>query len=216
MNKIIDIIQKLLAKASGTDSPAEAEAFLAKAHDLMETHQIEAHQLQQGHDPMGLTIGLFESSNSVNVHIQRALARYYGCRAIARGYFGYTQIELIGLDSARMTTCLLTPFVLEQFEAAVKKLKKEHKVTDTAARKDIAAALIERISQATSKAKAEAREGTSNSLVVISATNAFVAAHYQGLTKSKSLAGASSAGHKAAAGIAFTQQVTTRNPLALK
>mgnify|MGYP003491477332 CR=1 FL=1 len=39
-DKILDKVRALLAKAAGTEYPAEAEAFLAKAEALMARHAI--------------------------------------------------------------------------------------------------------------------------------------------------------------------------------
>lgn len=46
MSKIEDTIAKLLAKAEGTNHPAEAEAFMAKAEELMLKHGIELAHLE--------------------------------------------------------------------------------------------------------------------------------------------------------------------------
>lgn len=48
MSKIEQTIAKLLAKAESTNHPAEAEAFMAKAEELMLKHGIEQAMLQHG------------------------------------------------------------------------------------------------------------------------------------------------------------------------
>lgn len=47
---VMDKVQKLLAKANGTDNQAEAEAFFAKAAQLMTQHGIEQHELKSAEE----------------------------------------------------------------------------------------------------------------------------------------------------------------------
>lgn len=129
MAKIIDTIKALLAKAASTEFESEAEVFLAKAHELMEKHQLEAEDLETD-DPLGHE-RIYEVRNPYGTDWDFALlfplARYFGCQAIRiDGLHWYKdgklkpkfEMEIIGRESARITVIEMHKYLV----ATVKKL----------------------------------------------------------------------------------------------
>lgn len=118
---ITDKIKQIIAKAQSTTSEAEADAFMAMAARLMEKHQIEAHQLGEN-DPMGFTRSdprPKSGPSSYRPKVLAALARYYGCKPINVAVSGLGNnvkysLELVGPESARVTTMLMMDFVWNQ------------------------------------------------------------------------------------------------------
>jgi hypothetical protein len=124
--KIADKIRALIAKANSTEHEAEAAAFMAKAQELLERHQLDLGDLQDADDPVVINTTGFEqteSSPSWYKDLYVALGALYGCKAVmnptliktSRGNtrWGYS-IELTGRESAIVTAQLMFPWVKEQ------------------------------------------------------------------------------------------------------
>lgn len=120
---IIEKIKALLAKAASTDNEHEAEVFLAKAHELMERHQLDANDLEAD-DPVNHEETYRRKSAATpdwDFMLMFAVARYYGCEAIriekARGW----AVGLVGRDSARITAIEMHKYLV----ATVRRLARE-------------------------------------------------------------------------------------------
>lgn len=103
---IVEKIKALLAKAASTDHQAEAEVFLAKAHELMEKHQLEAHDLEND-DPVDGE-GYYEKGNVAaapdwDFMLIFAVAKYFGCKACRTNKGRKWIMDLVGRESARIT-----------------------------------------------------------------------------------------------------------------
>lgn len=121
---IIVKIKALLAKAAGTDNEHEAEVFLAKAHELMEKHQLESLDLETD-DPIAEE-KVYPRNNPDGVDwdftLLFSVARYFGCKAIRlnqrpKGFI----MGLIGRESARVTATEMHLYLI----AEVKRLAKQ-------------------------------------------------------------------------------------------
>jgi hypothetical protein len=77
-------IQALLAKANGTDNEHEAEAFMAKAMDLLAEHQLDLGELVGDDDPILHHVGLKQASSghAWRWRLYSAVAQFYGCKSI--------------------------------------------------------------------------------------------------------------------------------------
>jgi hypothetical protein len=190
MNKIKDKIRALLAKAQGTDNANEAEAFLAKASELMERHQLELFELNV-EDPIGMTKGVDAQPGppSYKSDVQRALAKFYGARPVINCKAnGHWTIEICGPESSRLTTELMTDFVWQQVNDQAKKLVTPY-CNKQAAIRQVAKALCDRIYTELKERKVkQVNDGTSSSLVVMDAVQLWIEKHYQNLSKTKSQA----------------------------
>lgn len=218
-SKLHRIIKALLAKAQSTDSKEESDAFMAKAYEMMEEHQISAFSL--GEDPIGVTDGVTGQPGmaSYKPQVQTALAKLYGARPVIH----YTEgnrwiVKLFGPESARITTELMTPFVWSQICVQGKAWGIDHGRDSQAGTREVAKAFISRINAEVGRRSREARrEGTSHSLVVVDATKAFIATIYPNLGKvARKTKKISMNAMERAAGISTHQQVSGNQPLALR
>lgn len=108
-NKIKAKIAALLAKAKGTDNEHEAGAFLAKAMELLEQHQLTMADIDSADDPVERSNGLDGTKwvASWQRDLFRALGKLYGCYSVKVNLQkGYRQ-ELVGRQSAIVTTELM-------------------------------------------------------------------------------------------------------------
>lgn len=112
--KIKARISALLAKAKGTDNEHEAAAFIAKAEEMLEQYQIDLSELGDESDKVRHHSGLDADGKWVaswHRHVYRQLATYYGCKTIkvstAKGY----RQEVVGRESAIVTTDLMFVFI---------------------------------------------------------------------------------------------------------
>lgn len=125
-SKIKAKIAVLLAKAKGTDNEHEADTFLAKAMELLEQHQLSMADLEDADDPVRHDRGLdcTKWTASWQADIYSALARLYGCRVVkCHQIKGYT-LELVGRESAIVTTELMFPWIKEQVNVKGRELFK--------------------------------------------------------------------------------------------
>lgn len=124
-------ISALLAKAQGTDNEHEAEAFMAKAYELLDEHQINVWELRNEEDPFGKDTVLEESTAAPTWrrHLLHAVALYYGASTVrswkaqkwvktgpyTHGWrsVDYT-VTVEGRESARITTLLMYPYIVGQ------------------------------------------------------------------------------------------------------
>lgn len=124
--KIKAKISALLAKAKGTDNEHEAAAFIAKAEELLELYQIELSDLEGEDDKVRHHAGLDADGKWVaswHRQVYRQLGMYYGCESIkvstAKGY----RQELVGRESAIVTTDLMFVFIKGECNRLGRELK---------------------------------------------------------------------------------------------
>lgn len=180
--KIKARIQALLAKANSTEHEAEAEAFLAKANELLREYQLDVADLVDSDDPVVHHVGVrgATSGHAWRWRLYSAVAQLYGCQTIhvdvgfrkadgsewrgARDGKGvpYYEQRLVGHESAVITTDLMYPWIVGQVRAKareiVAKVKDEHPdeaMSEQGQAKRVAAALIQRIQRLIAKDRAE-------------------------------------------------------------
>lgn len=122
---IVEKIKALMAKAASTDNQHEAEAFLAKAYELMERHQLEASDLETDDPVDGEKVyekGSTKAAPDWDFMLVFATARYFGCKAIRiAGRNGKWHLDLVGRQSARITTMEMHKYLV----ATVRRLGRE-------------------------------------------------------------------------------------------
>lgn len=188
-NKIKARIQALLAKANGTDNEHEAEAFMAKAMELLAEHQLDLADLVDADDPIIHHPGLkqAESGHAWRWKLYSAVAQFYGCKSIHVdiGYMknedgsfmrnkkgklieGYEQ-RLVGRESAIITTDLMYPWIVQQVRAKAKDIAKITGMSEQGQAKRVAAALISRIHRLIREARAQepSTPAQKNALVIL-------------------------------------------------
>ncbi len=155
--KIALKIQALIAKAQSTEHQAEAEAFMAKAQQLLEDHQLDLGDLVEAQDPVIINSTAFEqtdSSPSWYKDLFVALGRLYGCKAVkspkliltptGKSRWGYA-IELTGRESAIKTTELMFPWVKKQCQSKGTELSKQTGRANNMEARRVGNALVNRI-----------------------------------------------------------------------
>lgn len=181
-----DKIAKLLAKAEGTNNAAEADAFLAKAMELLEKYQIDIHEIRsrtgRESDPYGHEKGTANLYTSAVWYrgVAVALARYYGCEFIYNKKNMNIIYTLVGRQSSRTTTELMLPFVLSQVTIVARKYMKEqlavgHKIHERAATAHIGAALEQRIWKLILANREHRRDLESRALVPVDPEKEYIA-----------------------------------------
>lgn len=221
-------IAKILEKAKSTDSEAEAEMLLAKATQMMEEHQIAAHELGDSSDPIGMTVGCSNvqaGPPSYKYEVQRALAAYYGCKSIRmwdplvwdsakqRMKPQTWRQEMVGSLSARVTTEMMTEYVWDQLKALARSQGAEFGVKPAIQLRKLANAMSLRVWKLVRENRARATpevrtQAASNALVLVkTATEAKYAELYP-QTKTTQARGRSSneAARAGAAGISLHRQ----------
>lgn len=157
IQKIKQRIMALLAKANGTDNEHEAEAFLAKAMELMQQYQLDVSDMVDADDPILHHTGLSqaESGHAWRWKLYSAVAQLYGCKSIhvdvgyrpgAKGKMTpWYEQRLVGRESAIITTDLMYPWIVDQVRKAAKDIAKITGMSEQGQAKRVAAALITRI-----------------------------------------------------------------------
>lgn len=184
MDNIKSKIEKILAKARSTDNEAEAAIFLAKAEALMEEHQIGLLDLGSD-DPMGKGIGMSgtPSSPTWQRHLMNQLATYYGARTVRCRVYrnGREEFDLYvcGPESARVTTELMYPFVIEQIRKEGRAAAGAMGMKPEAAIRRVANALthsLARMQAEKAKEKPKTQAAAKNALVKVDALTAYMEA----------------------------------------
>lgn len=229
-NKIKARIMALLAKAKGTDNEHEAEAFLAKAMELMQQYQLDVSDMVDTDDPILHHTGLSqaESGHAWRWKLYSAVAQLYGCKSIhvdvgyRPGKGGkmtpWYEQRLVGRESAIITTDLMYPWIVEQVRKAAKDIAKVTGMSEQGQAKRVAAALISRIhkiirdQQATEPTTAAGR----NALVVLNQVVAKYDELYPNAETMKSRGSVTDGlARKAAEGIGLHRQTSGQSQLRL-
>lgn len=172
---IIRKIKALLAKAASTEHEAEADAFMCKAQELLEKHQMNPSMLS---DEDIVHMQLLEGSDKGDIWRYRllgAVARLYGCEYIHHHRNGRWQLEITGYESSVKTTELMYPFIVEQCRVAAKKISQATGEPAINTVKPVAAALIIRINKLCrerDEKQAAPTEAGRNALVLMGNVNA--------------------------------------------
>ncbi|MGC0415139.1 DUF2786 domain-containing protein [Embleya sp. AB8] len=121
-------IRALLAKAESSEFPEEAEAFTAKAQELMTRHRIDEALLgaQEGsrHAPAACRIGVDNPYEGAKALLLDAVADANGCQAIWSSSLGFSTV--VGFDSDLDAVELLYTSLLVQATAAMNRAGSRH------------------------------------------------------------------------------------------
>jgi hypothetical protein len=94
---VLDKVRALLAKAESTTFDAEADAFTAKAQELMTRHRIDRAVLDargsgRGEEPVGRRIGVDDPYTDAKAVLLGNVADANGCRAVWSKSLGFTTV----------------------------------------------------------------------------------------------------------------------------
>lgn len=220
-SKIKAKIAALLAKANGTDNEHEREAFMAKAQKLLEEHQLSMGDMIDGDDPVIHSKGMDADGKwipSWHRHIFRALGHLYGCESVhvtsgmmKDGRYKDTwRQELVGRESAIITTELMWPWIKSEIMRIGRDLAKESGLPASREQRSVANALEQRIWQlvrANKPKKNDTRISAKNALVTIDRVKQVMDAHYGELSSGRGTSRTSgAAAREAAKGIGLHRQ----------
>lgn len=123
--RILDRVRALLAKAESTDFPEEAEAFTAKAQELMARHRID-HALLiattgEREQPATRRVGIDNPYEAPKTLLLQVVAEANSCRAVWSKRFGFTSV--VGFPADLESTELLFTSLLVQATRAMTQAK---------------------------------------------------------------------------------------------
>lgn len=223
-SKIKAKIAALLAKAKGTDNEHEADTFLAKAMEMLDQHQLSMADLDDQEDPVKWYAGLdcTKWTASWQVDLYSAIARLYGCRSVKVHKIKGFMLELVGRESATVTTELMFPWIKEQVNAKGRELFKAGGAPDAAnGARLVGNALVRRIWTLIREQEKDDGPKTEaiakNALVTQDRVLAVMQEHYGQLSKGRSRSrGTSSSARELAGGIGLNRQAGGSSQLRLK
>ena len=120
--QMLETIRGLLAKAESTDFEAEAEAFTAKAQELMAAHSIETAMLERGREgdgvsPTSVTVKIHRPYAQPKMHLLSAAAGPNHCRVLWNRY--KEEAVVFGFDNDIAAVELLFTSLLVQATRAM-------------------------------------------------------------------------------------------------
>lgn len=117
----LERVRALLAKAESTNFPEEAEAYTAKAQELMARHSIDyallAMRSSARDEPVGRRVGVENPYEAPKVLLLDAVARANRCRAVWASSFGF--VTVLGFDGDIDAVEMLFTSLLVQATAAM-------------------------------------------------------------------------------------------------
>lgn len=131
MSDILDKIKKVLAKAEGTDNPAEAEVFMNKVQSLLDEHNLTMSKVQHHRldDPVQVThfaATSYKASNWTN-DLVGFLARMYNCDAVIGTVGNHIYYHVVGRQSAAAAFKLMFPYLVSSVRRQAKAMVEEHR-----------------------------------------------------------------------------------------
>ena len=228
--KVKTRIQALIAKANSSEHPEEADAFLAKAMELLAKHQLDINDMVDAGDPILEKVGLSakESGHAWRWNLYSAVARFYGCRTVfsysnpevRKGKVVYDKIvTAVGRESAVMTTDLMYPWIVQQVREQAKRLAPQTGMSEQGQAKRVAAALIRRIYRlvAENEAQAPTTPSAHNALAIKNEVEAEFESRYPNLKKGRAMKLVTDSASRAAAErIGLNRQTSGKTQLKLK
>lgn len=118
---VLEKVRRLLAKAESTTFPAEAEAFTAKAHELMSQHSLDAALAWERHArsdaPVAMRLPIDDPYAGPKAHLLHVVARRSRCRSVEQSHYGLCTVVGFAADLAAVE--LLFTSLLVQAQAAL-------------------------------------------------------------------------------------------------
>lgn len=211
---LLEKIKALLAKAASTDNAAEAEAFAAKAAELMDKYQIDIDQLGEAGDAIGEDTGYTTKERKPvwQNYVASATARYYGCDTVLSTRWDGTKTQFIGRESARMTAMEMLPYFIQTINRLARDMVAEDKARgirsyQRATAHRIGLEFANRLGELTPDRPKAATAAGGNALILLDQQRAWLAEHYPNLKTGKARSFSSSTRHRdAAASIGLARQ----------
>jgi hypothetical protein len=153
-HRVLDRVRALLAKAESTDFPAEAEAYSAKAQELIARHSIEEALTARDRVevvPFAQRIGVDHPYESEKAELLDAVARANHCRTVWSPDFGFSTV--FGFDAdIEAVELLYTSLLVQANRAMVRDEPAKGKARIKAFRRSFLVAYAVRIGERLSRA----------------------------------------------------------------
>ena len=207
-------IQKIMAKATSTNSEAEAESLMAKVQSMLAEHNLTLEQVdatvRATMDPMGRK-NFDNSKHSWENRLFGSVAKYYGASAVIdNGHWTGKKGRptAMGRESSLATLEVMWPFILAEVKRAAKAVAKSDSMSSGAAQRRTAEAMRYRLYSLTVRdEKAAEVAGGGMSLVLKDEVSNEVAKHFPNLSNSrKSQTGSTSSARDAVSKISLNLQ----------
>lgn len=190
MSAILDKIKALLAKAASTSNAHEAEAFAAKASELMEKYQVDIDAIRASDDPVGRDFGYTTKAKTMpwQGSVASAAAMYYGCRTILHtGSYDGSKVEFFGRESARITALEMLPYFIKTINWHAREMARETGWDSYKCAKQVGLEFAHRLRQLAPEMEVANGAVTGrNALVRVDEINAMVESLYPNLGKGRS------------------------------
>jgi len=203
---LLEKIKALLAKAASTDNAAEAEAFAAKAAELMDKYQIDIDQLGQAGDAIGEDTGYTTKERKAvwQNHVASATARYFGCDTVLSSRYEGTRTQFIGRESARMTAMEMLPYFLQTINRLAREMVAEDKARginahQRATANRIGLEFVCRLTAMTPDRPQAATAAGGNALILLDQQSAWLTERYPNLRTARGMKFSTSTRHRDAA-----------------
>lgn len=195
MSTISEKIQKVLNKAAGTNNAEEAATLMAKAHELLERHNIDLSELSSveaaAQDDIDTSRDAFHFPVSMYyaVKLAAAVIRYYGCTSAYTRLGSRFSFHIVGRQSARDTVKTMWPYIIAQVRSQARLVAADTGWTKSKSETSVGNALSVRINRMwlAEQGKEEARKASGkNELVPVDAIKAASKAAFPHAREAKS------------------------------
>lgn len=117
---VLEKIRQLLAQAESTSYDAEAEAFTAKAHELMARHALDAAEVwsrsRSGESPVTVRVTIDDPYVDAKSLLLQVVAESFRCRAVYHSRFAFSTLVGFGSDLVSAET-LYTSLLIQAQQA---------------------------------------------------------------------------------------------------
>lgn len=163
-------VQALLAKAERTDHPAEAEAFSAKAFELIERHRLDMARLRKAQDADEFGAVYFTMVGYKFLRASRALltvvAKHFGCTALGTATGNSKRLLMAGNASDIEATVLMFTSLIVQRDRACLAWNIPRGMNTTKARTSFAYGYANRIAERLEAIRDAAKAANTDSMAV--------------------------------------------------
>lgn len=176
----------MLAKAASTDNIQEAEAFLAKAHEMMEKYQLELYELQTD-DPMGSDARRCAGTDAWIYRVLAASAKYWGAKVMWEKHTNITWgpvnqrigYRIFGPESARTLHAVMIDYLNAQVRYQGRLYARDHGCSVSIGTRNVGIAFAARLNDLAAANKVHRDGLAAKALVPVDTNQQLVESYYK-------------------------------------